>query len=274
MRPFDTFPSLRTANPGMSVLVLIPARMASTRLPGKPLADIAGRPMIVHVAERAAAAGLGRVVVATDTAAVAEAVAAHGFEAVMTRADHPSGSDRIFEALGRLDPAGEVDTVVNVQGDLPTARARPDRSRAAAALPSQRSTSPRSGGRDRAPGRAHRPKRRQGRRLAGRPVAAAGALFHPRHRAVGGGAALPPHRPLRLPARRPGALRRPRRLAAGDPRAAGAAAGAGSRHAHRRRDRPFRAPRRRHARGAGAGPGHPGRIGVIPTRLDLEGDDV
>ncbi len=104
----------------MSVLVLIPARMASTRLPGKPLADIAGRPMIVHVAERAAAAGLGRVVVATDTVAVAEAVAAHGFEAVMTRADHPSGSDRIFEALGRLDPTGEVETVVNVQGDLPT----------------------------------------------------------------------------------------------------------------------------------------------------------
>ena len=104
----------------MSVLVLIPARMASTRLPGKPLADIAGRPMIVHVAERAAAAGLGRVVVATDTVAVAEAVTAHGFEAVMTRADHPSGSDRIFEALGRLDPTGEVETVVNVQGDLPT----------------------------------------------------------------------------------------------------------------------------------------------------------
>lgn len=104
----------------MSTLVLIPARMASTRLPGKPLADIAGRPMIVHVAARAADSGLGRVVVATDTEAVADAVRAHGFEAVMTRADHESGSDRIFEALTVLDPKGEVETVVNVQGDLPT----------------------------------------------------------------------------------------------------------------------------------------------------------
>ncbi|MEO5324913.1 3-deoxy-manno-octulosonate cytidylyltransferase [Mesorhizobium sp. CC13] len=104
----------------MQTLVLIPARMASTRLPGKPLADIAGRPMIVHVAARAAESGLGRVVVATDTEAVAAAVRAHGFEAVMTRADHESGSDRIFEALQALDPRGEVDTVVNVQGDLPT----------------------------------------------------------------------------------------------------------------------------------------------------------
>jgi 3-deoxy-manno-octulosonate cytidylyltransferase (CMP-KDO synthetase) len=104
----------------MSTLVLIPARMASTRLPGKPLADIAGRPMIVHVAQRAAESGLGRVVVATDTEAVAEAVRAHGLEAVMTRADHESGSDRIFEALTTLDPAGDVDVVVNVQGDLPT----------------------------------------------------------------------------------------------------------------------------------------------------------
>lgn len=104
----------------MSTLVLIPARMASTRLPGKPLADIAGRPMIVHVAARASESGLGRVVVATDTDAVADAVRAHGFEAVMTRADHESGSDRIFEALTKLDPKGEVEIVVNVQGDLPT----------------------------------------------------------------------------------------------------------------------------------------------------------
>jgi 3-deoxy-manno-octulosonate cytidylyltransferase (CMP-KDO synthetase) len=104
----------------MSTLVLIPARMASTRLPGKPLADIAGKPMIVHVAARAAESGLGRVVVATDTEAVADAVRSNGFEAVMTRADHESGSDRIFEALEKLDPRGEVEVVVNVQGDLPT----------------------------------------------------------------------------------------------------------------------------------------------------------
>lgn len=104
----------------MSVLILVPARMASTRLPGKPLADIAGRPMIVHVAARATESGLGRVVVATDTQAVADAVRSAGFEAVMTRADHQSGSDRIFEALTLLDREGTVETVVNVQGDLPT----------------------------------------------------------------------------------------------------------------------------------------------------------
>lgn len=104
----------------MKTLVLIPARMGSTRLPGKPLAEISGRPMIVHVAQRAADSGLGRVVVATDSQAVAEAVRSFGFEAVMTRADHESGSDRIFEALQTMDPAAEVDVVVNVQGDLPT----------------------------------------------------------------------------------------------------------------------------------------------------------
>ncbi|CCV03277.1 3-deoxy-manno-octulosonate cytidylyltransferase [Mesorhizobium metallidurans STM 2683] len=104
----------------MSTLILIPARMASTRLPGKPLADIAGAPMIVHVARRAADARLGRVVVATDTQSVAEAVRLHGFEAVMTRPDHESGSDRIFEALTALDPGRKVETIVNVQGDLPT----------------------------------------------------------------------------------------------------------------------------------------------------------
>ena len=104
----------------MSTIILVPARMASTRLPGKPLADIAGRPMIVHVARRAAESGLGRVVVATDSAEVAGAVRAGGFEAVMTGTHHQSGSDRIFEALNAVDPAGEVETVVNVQGDLPT----------------------------------------------------------------------------------------------------------------------------------------------------------
>jgi len=104
----------------MKILTLIPARMASTRLPDKPLADIAGKPMIVHVAERALAAGLGRTVVATDSLDVKSAVEAHGLEAVMTRNDHESGSDRIYEALLALDPDGTVDAVVNVQGDLPT----------------------------------------------------------------------------------------------------------------------------------------------------------
>jgi len=89
-------------------LVLIPARMAASRLPGKPLLDIAGLPMIVHVLRRAEAAKIGRVAVATDTAEIAAAVRANGGEAVMTRADHPSGSDRIFEALQTLDPQGKA----------------------------------------------------------------------------------------------------------------------------------------------------------------------
>jgi len=103
-------------------LVLIPARMAATRLPGKPLLDIAGLPMIVHVLRRAEEARIGRVAVATDTQEIADVVKAHGGEAVMTHADHPSGSDRIYEALGRLDPQGRADIVVNLQGDFPTIR--------------------------------------------------------------------------------------------------------------------------------------------------------
>jgi 3-deoxy-manno-octulosonate cytidylyltransferase (CMP-KDO synthetase) len=101
-------------------IVLIPARMASSRLPGKPLADICGKPMIVHVAERAAAADIGDVVVATDSEAIAAAVEKAGHRAVMTRPDHASGSDRIFEALNTVDPKGLARKVVNVQGDLPT----------------------------------------------------------------------------------------------------------------------------------------------------------
>ncbi|MDA9466674.1 3-deoxy-manno-octulosonate cytidylyltransferase [Bradyrhizobium sp. CCBAU 53415] len=102
------------------ILVLIPARMAATRLPGKPLADIAGLPMIVHVLRRAEAAAIGRVAVATDTPEIASVVTAHGGEAVMTRADHPSGSDRIHEAMQKLDPEGKAEIVINLQGDFPT----------------------------------------------------------------------------------------------------------------------------------------------------------
>jgi 3-deoxy-manno-octulosonate cytidylyltransferase (CMP-KDO synthetase) len=102
------------------ILVLIPARMAATRLPGKPLLDIAGLPMIVHVLRRAEAAGIGRVAVATDTDEIASVVTRHGGEAIMTRPEHPSGSDRIFEAAGILDPKAEAEIVVNLQGDFPT----------------------------------------------------------------------------------------------------------------------------------------------------------
>ncbi len=104
------------ANP----IVLIPARMNATCLAGKPLADIQGAPMIVHVWRRAVEADVGPVWVATDDPRVIEAVASAGGKAIMTRSDHPSGSDRIFEALGAVDADGAHDVVVNVQGDLPT----------------------------------------------------------------------------------------------------------------------------------------------------------
>ncbi|WP_144864901.1 3-deoxy-manno-octulosonate cytidylyltransferase [Mesorhizobium sp. J18] len=107
----------------MSTVILIPARLASTRIPRKPLADIEGRPMIVHVAERARESGAGRVVVATDSSEIADVVEARGFDAVMTSAEHESGSDRVLEALRRIDPDGVIDTIINLQGDLPTIEA-------------------------------------------------------------------------------------------------------------------------------------------------------
>ncbi len=113
-------------------LVLIPARLAATRLPGKPLLDIGGEPMIVHVWRRASEAALGRVVVATGDAAIAAAITRAGGEAVLTRGDHASGSDRIAEALQTVDPQGDHTVIVNLQGDLPTVA--PQAVRAAAAL--------------------------------------------------------------------------------------------------------------------------------------------
>jgi 3-deoxy-manno-octulosonate cytidylyltransferase (CMP-KDO synthetase) len=104
----------------MRPVVAIPARLAATRLPGKPLAEIAGLPMIVQVLRRAQEADIGEVVVATDSPEIAEVVRAAGGRAQMTGSGHASGSDRIFEAVSRLDPDGRHDVVVNVQGDLPT----------------------------------------------------------------------------------------------------------------------------------------------------------
>jgi 3-deoxy-manno-octulosonate cytidylyltransferase (CMP-KDO synthetase) len=101
-------------------LVIIPARMQATRLPGKPLADIHGEPMIVHVWRRAMEADAGRVVVATDSDAIVDVIKAAGGEAVMTRADHASGSDRVYEAVSAVDPHAKCDIVINLQGDLPT----------------------------------------------------------------------------------------------------------------------------------------------------------
>ena len=102
----------------MSFSVIIPARYASTRFPGKPLADLAGKPMVVRVCERAAQSGAAAVHVATDDERIATAVRDHGFAVVMTRPDHPSGTDRLAEAATRLK-LGERDIVVNVQGDEP-----------------------------------------------------------------------------------------------------------------------------------------------------------
>lgn len=101
-------------------LIVIPARLHATRLPGKPLADIHGVPMIVHVWRRAVEAGLGPVLVAAGEPEIADAVRAHGGEAVLTDPDHPSGSDRVWEAVQRFDPTGRHDAIVNLQGDLPT----------------------------------------------------------------------------------------------------------------------------------------------------------
>jgi 3-deoxy-manno-octulosonate cytidylyltransferase (CMP-KDO synthetase) len=100
--------------------ILIPARMASTRLPGKPLADIAGKPMIVHVMERAAEAGVGQVYVACAEQRIADAVKEAGGRAILTKPEHPCGTDRIYEALSQLDPEQSITRVINLQGDLPT----------------------------------------------------------------------------------------------------------------------------------------------------------
>jgi len=101
-------------------LILIPARMASTRLPGKPLADIHGLAMIVHVWRRAMEAKAGRVAVAAAEQEIADAITRAGGESILTEPDHPSGSDRVFEAVMKLDPGARHDVVVNLQGDLPT----------------------------------------------------------------------------------------------------------------------------------------------------------
>jgi 3-deoxy-manno-octulosonate cytidylyltransferase (CMP-KDO synthetase) len=112
-------PPVTPTPPALNPIIIIPARLAASRLPGKPLADIHGEPMIVHVLRRAMAAGIGPVAVACAEAEIAEAVRRAGGRAVPTRPDHPSGSDRILEALQSLDPERRHDVVVNLQGDFP-----------------------------------------------------------------------------------------------------------------------------------------------------------
>jgi 3-deoxy-manno-octulosonate cytidylyltransferase (CMP-KDO synthetase) len=103
----------------MTPIIIIPARMSATRLPGKPLADIEGLPMVVRVLNQARAAGIGPVAVAAGDAEIVAAVEAAGGRAVLTDPDLPSGSDRILAALAQLDPAGAHDVVINLQGDMP-----------------------------------------------------------------------------------------------------------------------------------------------------------
>ncbi|HVV33148.1 MAG TPA: 3-deoxy-manno-octulosonate cytidylyltransferase [Vitreimonas sp.] len=117
----------------MNAVIVIPARMASTRLPNKPLADIGGRPMIAWMADLARAADVGPVLVAAAEREISEAAERAGVEAVLTDPALPSGSDRVHAALNGFDPAGRFDVVVNLQGDMPTMRAA-DVARAVAAL--------------------------------------------------------------------------------------------------------------------------------------------
>src|SRR5262249_11253772 len=109
----------RPYEPTLKPLIVIPARMAASRLPGKPLADIHGEPMIVHVWRRAMAARVGPVLVAAGDAKIVQAVENVGGRALLTRPDHPSGSDRIWEAVETADPHSHHDVIVNLQGDLP-----------------------------------------------------------------------------------------------------------------------------------------------------------
>lgn len=102
-----------------NTLILIPARMASTRLPDKPMAEINGMPMICQVINRAREADIGEPIVATDSKIIMDAVEKHGAKAVMTAETHESGSDRIWEAIEKIDPEGKADTIINLQGDLP-----------------------------------------------------------------------------------------------------------------------------------------------------------
>ena len=104
----------------LNPILLIPARMQAARLPGKPMADIAGKPMIVHVWQRAMESGLGRVVVAAAEQEIIDAIKQVGGEAVLTDAELPTGSDRINQALSKLDADKKHDAVINVQGDVPT----------------------------------------------------------------------------------------------------------------------------------------------------------
>ena len=247
-------------------VVLIPARLAATRLPDKPLLPIAGVPMIVHVWRRAVEADLGPVVVACAEQVIADAVRAAGGEAVLTDPALPSGTDRIHQALGRLDPERRYELVVNVQGDLPVLEP--------AAL--RRVVEPiRLLGTDM--GTLASPTEDEEERANPNVVKAVASfteddpdarprpLLHPCDGTDRPGAGLAPYRHLRLHPRRAGALRRPAAQPARAARAAGAVAGPGERHDHRRPPRRHGAVRRRHPGRPRAGARHPGAASLTTT---------
>ena len=213
--------------------------------------------MIVHVLRRAQAAGVGPVVVATDSREIAAAVEKAGGRAVMTRADHASGSDRIFEALGKVDPAGTRRDHRQCAGRPADARRRPTSPPRWRRSPTRPSISPRWPPRSQARRGARQSQRRQGGRHAGRRPARLRALYFTRATAPAGEGPLYHHIGLyAYPPRRARALRRAAAVAAGAAREARTVARAGSRHAHRRGDRRRRAARRRYAGGFGTGARH------------------
>ena len=180
-------------------LIVIPARMQSTRLPDKPLVDIAGEPMIVHVWRRAMAAERGRVVVATDTEAIVAAVRKVGGEAVLTRADHVSGSDRVFEAVSRVDADGDFEIILNLQGDLPAVEPET----IAACLAPLQDKGPQIATIAALITNAEERTNPNSVKVVGTPTGVPGrlqgALFHARHSSRRRGPALPPFRHVRLP---------------------------------------------------------------------------
>ena len=217
----------------MNPILLIPARMASTRLPGKPLADIGGVPMIVRVWARAMAAGLGPVVVAAGEPEIVAAVEKAGGRAVLTDPDLPSGSDRIWAALRAVDPKGAHDVVVNLQGDLPAldpdqlkrrgrgaGKTGADIATLAAPIPTK-------------PNATNPAVVKAVVRLGRGRAAWAGRSISPARTAPAGEGPLFHHvGHLCLSPRRAGALRRAAALAAGKARKAGTAARAGSGYEH------------------------------------------
>ena len=219
-----------------SNLIVIPARLKATRLPDKPLADIAGEPMIVHVWRRAVEAKCGPVVVVADDEAICEAVRLAGGEALMTRPDHVSGSDRIFEAVSRLDPEGEIATIVNLQGDLPTL----DPKLVRACLEALDDDAAEIGTIAAEITREEERTDPNVVKVVGSPLdrrTLARALFHQGHGALRRRPALSPYRHLCIPASGAWPLRVPASIAAREQGEARAAKGARSWHAHPRRPR-------------------------------------